>query len=41
MPLPLAYLVEPAGYAVTSYLLAVAALIVAGALLVRGQLVRL
>jgi MFS family permease len=41
MPLPLAFLVEPAGYAVTSYLLAFVALIVAGALLVRGQLVRL
>ena len=40
MPLPLAFLVEPAGYAMTSYFLACAALIVAGALLVRGQLVR-
>ena len=40
MPLPLAFLVEPVGYAMTSYFLACAALIVAGALLVRGQLVR-
>ena len=40
MPLPLAFLVEPAGYAVTTYILALAGLVVAGALIMRGQLVR-
>jgi MFS family permease len=40
MPLPLAFLVEPAGYALTTYLLALAGLLVAGALILRGQLVR-